>query len=257
MDLLPSKILTQLVLPPGQNLLLFLAALSCAAVGYRRVGRAVAISSALLLYLYSMPFVAGLLERTLEDQYAMIPASASPTADAAIVLGGLSGQLKSGGDPQVNDSADRLFHAARLFKAGKVQMVVVSGGNLSWDSIQRPEGEVIADLLVELGVPRDHIVMETTSRTTYENALETRKLWDQLRLNSALLVTSSWHMPRAMAVYRARGMNVLPSPTDSRVNRDAAVSSFAFLPDAGALALSALVLKEWIGLAMYRVRGWT
>jgi uncharacterized SAM-binding protein YcdF (DUF218 family) len=186
----------------------------------------------------------------------VVEATQSPSAQTAVVLGGLSGKLKSGGDAQVNDAADRAFHAARLYKLGKAHRIVVSGGNLPWDRLQVPEAEVIAGLLEELGVPRASILVETASATTHENAVETAKLLARFGIpEPVLLVTSGWHMPRAVAAFEAQGIDIIPSPTDRRVNPDAAFDAFALLPDSGALALSSLAVKEWVGIAWYRLSG--
>jgi uncharacterized SAM-binding protein YcdF (DUF218 family) len=72
--------------------------------------------------------------------------------------------------------------------------------------------------------------------------------------NSALLVTSAAHMPRAMATFRRAGVPVIAASADVRVVENS--DPFALLPDAGALPAVANALKEWTGLLVYRMRGW-
>jgi uncharacterized SAM-binding protein YcdF (DUF218 family) len=256
LDLLITKILTQLILPAGQVAMLAVASLVCGFLGRRRLGAVLGATALGLLLVYASPLAAGLLLGSLERQYPVMEAARSPAASVAVVLGGMSGRLKSGGDAQVNDAADRAFHAARLYRLGKAGRIIVSGGNLPWDRIQVPEGEVIAGLLQELGVPQQAITVEPRSATTYENARETAILLAADEdIGAVLLVTSGWHMPRAVATFEAQGVRVIPSPTDQRINPDAGFDVFALLPDAGALALSTLAVKEWAGWAWYRVSG--
>jgi uncharacterized SAM-binding protein YcdF (DUF218 family) len=254
--LLLTKILTPLILPLGQVFVLATLALAAAVLGRRTAAMVLGALAFALLALYASPSFAGFLAGTLERQYPIATAAQSPQAELAVVLGGMSGRLKSGGDPQVNEAADRALHAARLYRLGKLQRILVSGGNLPWDRLQVPEAEVIAGLLEELGVPPGAITIEAASATTYENAVEAAKL-PQVRDNSGslLLITSGWHMPRAVAAFEAQGVRVIPSPTDQRLNPDAGFGVFALLPDAGALALSTLAVKEWAGIAWYSLSG--
>ena len=104
------------------------------------------------------------------------------------------------------------------------------------------------------GVPDEAIVTAGTNRTTAENAREVAALWPSLGFQSALLVTSAAHMPRALASFRKAGVPVTPSSTDIRVVNDP-LDPLDFLPDAGALSATGDAVKERIGYIVYRVRG--
>lgn len=147
-----------------------------------------------------------------------------------------------------------MLHAARLYKAGKVKRILVTAGNIPWLSAAKPEAELIRDLLVEWGVPAAAVELGSRSRNTYEYALEVQEIWRRNGFNSALLVTSAAHMPRAMATFRRLGMPVIASTADVRVVGGA--DFFAFLPDSEALIATTNAMKEWIGLFVYRLRGW-
>ena len=104
------------------------------------------------------------------------------------------------------------------------------------------------------GVPDEAIVTAGTNRTTAENAREVAALWPSLGFQSALLVTSAAHMPRALASFRKAGVPVTPSSTDIRVVNDP-LDPLDFLPDAGALSATGDAVKERISYIVYRVRG--
>jgi uncharacterized SAM-binding protein YcdF (DUF218 family) len=159
-------------------------------------------------------------------------------------------------EPHLSDAADRVLYAAHLFQAGKVDHILVSGGNLPWQPATKPESQLVSDQLVEFGVPSQAIVQDPTSRTTRENAVNSAAIMDAQGWYTALLVTSAIHMPRALAAFRQAEAKVLPATTDVRVTFPLYGAPFDLLPDAAALAQSTGAIKEWIGLAVYRARGW-
>ena len=211
----------------------------------------------LLLWLSSMPVLSGALVARWERQYLPVAVQEAPIADAIVVLGGaVEGALPPRLEEDLGDGADRVLHAVRLFKAGKADTIIACGGNLPWLGDQVAEASVIQSLLVEWGVPAGDILAAGSSRNTHENALEIRNLMRAREMHSALLVTSALHMPRALAVFRAAGIEVTPAPTDYViVDRDSR-SMLDFLPDAEALALTTALAREWLGMAYYRLRGW-
>jgi uncharacterized SAM-binding protein YcdF (DUF218 family) len=119
-----------------------------------------------------------------------------------------------------------------------------------------PEAALVAEVLEELGVPWDAILVEGQSRNTRENALNTAAIWREKGFRRGLLVTSAYHMSRALATFRAAGVNVSPWPVDFRVHPPLVNSVFDVLPDATALELTTISVKEWLGLLVYRWRGW-
>ena len=117
-------------------------------------------------------YVAGRLAFALENEFPPQRIDGVEPADAILLLGGIVSEPKDTlNEPNIGAAVDRLFAAARLYRAGKAPVIVALAGNLPWASVARPEAEVLADLLVELGVPRDAIVLDTKSRNTRENAV--------------------------------------------------------------------------------------
>src|SRR5262249_60184196 len=98
--------------------------------------------------------------------------------------------------------------------------------------------------------------MEAASRNSYENAREIERMWKARGYKSALLVTSAVHMPRAIAVFRRADLPVIASTADVLAVDGDPLDLFAWLPDASALAATTNALKEWIGILVYRLRGY-
>ena len=194
---------------------------------------------------------------TLEQQYPPRPIAELPQADVAILLGGaVGGAIPPRATSELTASGDRVLHAARLFRSGKVARILVTGGNLPWHPGSVPEAALIRDLLIEWGVPAAAIEIADESRNTYENAIEVRTMRERQPFASALLVTSAAHMPRAIATFRKAGIPATAATTDVEVTDAGPWTPLRWLPDAGALDTTTQAIKEWIGFAAYRARGY-
>ena len=209
--------------------------------------------------MFSSQAVSQLLLRSLEDRYPQAPVESIAKADAIVVLGGgtSGGPAAPGQAPGLAENSDRLLFAARLFRAGKAPLIVFSGGTIPFLG-SRPKGseaESAAQLLKEWAVPNQAILLETRSRNTRENALFSRQILQGRGASHILLVTSAFHMPRASAAFRKLGFQVTPAPADFQT-RDDEGPLLLFLPDAQSLADSERALKEWLGMLVYRLRGW-
>ena len=123
------------------------------------------------------------------------------------------------------------------------------------DRPQGSEAESAATLLQEWAVPGQAILLENKSRNTRENALFSRQILQSRGASRILLVTSAFHMPRASAVFRKLGFQVIPAPANFQTAEDQGLL-LRILPSAESLAGSELALKEWLGLLVYRLRGW-
>ena len=250
-----SKLLPIFVYPLGLTFSLLAIAVIAALLGYRRLKFLTITSAILVLWVSSTPTVASWALYSLEKQYPAMSMAETPDADVAIILGGAVGQpLPPRVDIGLSEATDRVLHAARLYKTGKVKRILVTAGNITWLSAAKPEAELIKDLLVEWDIPASAIELGSGSRNTYENAAEIQDIWRQNGFKSALLVTSAAHMPRAMATFRRLGLPVIASTADVRIVEGA--DPFALLPDSGALITTTNAIKEWIGLFVYRLRGW-
>lgn len=255
MDFFLSKLMPVFVYPLGLAVLLVVVGL--ALLGrWRRTGRAIIAAAIGALWVASTPVFAQWIFWQLERQYPATSLDMLPDAAVAIVVGGAIGQpIPPRVEADLLESVDRVVDAARLYRTGKVRAILVTGGNLPWQTSAVPEGELIALFLVELGVPRGVISVETESRNTFENAENAASILRARGWGDALLLTSAFHMPRALAVFRGEGVNATPAVSDVRTHFPFVESPLDFLPDASALNKTSDALKELIGLLVYRLQG--
>jgi uncharacterized SAM-binding protein YcdF (DUF218 family) len=266
-----SKLLPLLIYPLGLACLLLLALLVL-----RRRPRWVlglGVAALLLLWLGGNRLVSMALVRSLEWQY--LPPAELPQAPVIVLLGG-GEEPAAWPQPHagLNDAGERMVYAASLYQQGAAPHVLVSGGIVGVDGpAVQPGAEVMAELLQVMGVPEEAVWLEGRSRNTYENAVETKKLLDaqdnqqdnQEGNRRIILVTSALHMPRSQAIFARQGFEVIPAPTDYNVTQadwgyyltpDPAIQVFNLFPSAEALDFTMRAMKEYIGIAVYRLRGW-
>ncbi|MBY0589417.1 YdcF family protein [bacterium] len=208
------------------------------------------------LYLVCAPWFARQLIGTLESQYPIMATDDLPTADAIVILGGTTYQVQPPRREAEEFNGARVQRGARLFKAGKAKQIVVAGGApyLTEEGLSRTEADDMAELLIMMGVPASAIIREGGSRNTFENMTHTWGILRATQSSSILLVTSAFHMPRAMALFAKTDLKVIPAPSDPRATgkldrwRD-------FFPGPDGLKLTTLAINEWVGLIGYRLLG--
>lgn len=242
---------------PGNFLTLLLAAGTLwAALSGRRRGFGLITAAAVgFLALTALPVGEWLLV-PLENRFAP-PASLPPRVDGIVVLGGVVDEsvTEVRGQIQLSEAGERLVIGALLARRYKAARVVLAGGNSRLFSSGPAESDAMRTFFVEEGVEPARIVVESRSRTTYENAVFARELAMPKEGETWLLVSSAAHMPRAVGTFRGLGWAVLPYPVDYRTTGRLGVASELSL--ARELALVATALREWAGLVLYRLAGRT
>lgn len=212
-----------------------------------------------LLFTLSCPMTSTWLLKSLERQYPDLGIDRQAPAQAIVVLGG-SLKMPSELHPSsgITNSSDRLLVALRLYRAGKAPLVVASGGDspLLLKARSLHEADVMKALLEEWGLPGSQILVEDLSVNTHENALFTHRLLAPMGIQHIILVTSATHMPRAAATFRKAGFEVEAAPADFNTDWDEESSVFNWVPASAALADSEFAIHEWIGIWIYRLRGW-
>jgi len=209
------------------------------------------------LYLLSTPAVSGWLVAGLEDRFGADSVDTLPAADAIVVAGGgvLPPATPRDG-PDLTHAADRVWHAAELYRAGKAPLVIVTGARPYVDA-GSSAADSARDMLVRLGVPADAVVARSDSTSTREDALAARaEIARRAGVETLLLVTSALHMPRALSTFRALGLQAWPAPTDRQDVEPAVRKRRAWLPHHAAFARSNRAWHEYVGMAYYRMRGW-
>ncbi len=180
--------------------------------------------------------------------------------DVAVVLGGYNnGSVRAPHDRlQLNDSPNRLVNALELFRRGKVKRLLLSGAGGTWMQMQAKSTLHLASLVESLGVPDSLLLVEPNSRNTYENIVFSKQLIDSLLPKaSVLLITSAYHMPRSRAICRKQGLVCDVFPTDIRREKmDWWRLSSWLIPNTRALVSWEILIKEWVGLLVYKLKGY-
>ena len=253
-----SKILPLLVLPIGLVIELSLIALLFVIKGWKKTSAVFLVSAMLVLWVASMPIVAHSLLGKLEQDYPAVMMTEISASKCIVLLGGtVEPVMPPRVDVDMLEAIDRVRKAAQLFRVGRGEVIIVSGGNQPWSPYAEPEAESMKTLLLEWGVPASAIVLEVASRNTRENAVNSVDLINNLACGTPLLVTSAAHMKRSVAVFENLGINVFPVSADVRVIKNPNLTPFDFLPDAEALKMTTDAIHEWVGQWFYRLQGWS
>lgn len=258
MDLIDlRRLLTRLAMPLPVGLGLAIGAGGAALLlgrwpRLRRLAIAMAASGVLLLWIAAMPWTAQALLRGLEAPYPPRPAAACGGAtqpvDAIVVLGGaIAPQLIGDTRGRLHRASDRLREAALLFHASCAPRLLASAGGGVDPPAMTSEADATRAFFGELGIPSAALIVEAQSRTTAENAhYSADALGTGEHRPRILLVTSAWHLRRAVPLFEHEGFEVLPVGADYRGNvwcRGAG----CLLPDSGALDATGMAWKEYLG----------
>lgn len=242
--------------PLGLAIILFIVALFL--FRRTRVARILAIGGVAILWIFSTRIVSQALLGGLESQIPGYTVETAPQEPVIVVLGGFiraaSGTRVRG---KLTEAGDRLLQGFRLYRAGKAPLILVSGGEVPMlGKGKETEADAARTILLEWGVPDAAILVEKQSKSTVENARFSHEMLAARGIRRALLVTSAAHMPRAVGVFRKAGLEVSPSPADHMTGWAQPDWPFRVLPDPEALNQSNAALHEYMGLLIYRIRGW-
>jgi len=248
-----SKLLDVLAAPLTWALLLALAA----AAARRRPARAsaLAVASAAVLYVFSAQPVADALMRRAEAP-AVSTYRPGVVYDAVIVLSGEvdAAASRASGHLELTAAADRLVAGYELLREGRARVALLSGGSVFPEPGEKSEAELVAATLRGWGIAPDRLVLEGESRNTHENAVEAARIASARGWRSLLLVTSAYHLPRALGCFRQAGLVPDALPVDRRAGDG---KGHSWLPRARALDQSTEALREWTGRLVYWAAGYT
>jgi uncharacterized SAM-binding protein YcdF (DUF218 family) len=251
-----SKTLGVMALPTNFLICLgILGALLCA-TRWARLGRRLALTAIVLLAICGFSPIGNLLVYPLESRFPpWDPAKGTP--DGIIVLGGpIDADLSvAHGVPVINSAPDRIIAGAALARRYPNARFVFTGGSPNLIGNDAREADYAGAVFESLGIPKSRLIMERRSRNTYENAQFTADMVKPKPGERWLLVTSAFHMPRSVGLFRKAGFEVEPYPVDWRVGTGwADVLAFDALANGG-LGRTDLGLREWMGLVAYRLTG--
>lgn len=251
-----SKALSLLVDPGNIFLVLALAGLALSWSGFRRSGQTLLVSCILgLLLIAVVPVGPGMLQ-VLESRF---PAWVDDgPVDGIIVLGGAIDPRRYFWRPGsgMSMAVGRVTEAARLATKYKSARIAIAGGNPTRNDDAHSEARAVQELLIASGIDPSRIALELDSRNTCENAYFLKQMAQPKPGERWLLVTSAFHMPRAMGCFRATGFPVIASPVDFRIS--AKLRTLHLWPDLmGGLRHLGLAMHEFSGLIAYRLAGRT
>jgi uncharacterized SAM-binding protein YcdF (DUF218 family) len=247
-----TKLVQPLFWPFNQVLILLLATLALLWFGKWKAGRTLLSVTFAWLLLTSMPFVGLALYGPLENTYPPRVFKDLPTADAIVVLGGTMSSLIAPRVEIEETHGSRVVPAYRLLRMNKAPVIVLSSG--SWyvteSKERRVEAQDMRDFLLSLGAPSDALIVEGRSRNTFENARQSAKILKERGQRKILLVTSAFHMRRAVPLFEAEGLDVIPVPTEHRLNARS-LRFWDFVPDLSSLGWTTGGIKERLGSLFY------
>ena len=250
-----SKLLSFLIKPSVWIIVLMLYAL----FGKQRVRKRKALVAATILFLFfSNHFIYNLIINAYEPDVVPMSSIEQPY-DIGILLGGYSYffSVQANDRQAFNTSANRLTETLELYKAGKIKKILLSGGSGRVFTQEVSEALRVEDFLQRIGVPITDLIIEAESRNTYENALFSKRIIEARYPEArCLLLTSAWHMPRAAACFRAVDLPVTPFPVDFQSEQIRWHPESWLLPDSRGLHHWEKLIKEWVGFAVYRLRGY-
>lgn len=226
--------------------------------GSRGARRGVAFLT-LFYWIASSSTVSDSLRQVMAAPYAPLTRDAVPPGRTAVILLGSGGYgIRDWSDNQfaVVDriGAARLFEAARVFRLIGADYIVSSGGVGVVSTRARASGSIMAETLVHLGIPRDRIVVETSSLNTHHEAVIIREILKKRPVDHVVLVTSQLHMRRSMGTFRAEGIDAFPAIAREPESID--TWWLKLVPTDKALDESALAAHEIVGILVYAARGW-
>ena len=253
-----SKILWIIAAPGNVIAAMIVIGLLAARTRFSRAGLRLASAGAALMLIIGVVPLGQTLYFILENRFPIIArAGLDPTG--IIVLGGAVDDVvsRSRGQVALDDSAERMTEAVALARLYPSARLVFTGGSNSLTAQEGTEAEQAIELWVSLGVANERVLLEDKSRNTSENAVFSRGLVAPKPGERWLLVTSAWHMPRAVGLFRKAGFAVTPYPVDFRTEASAARLLRPTLDIASGIALFNAGTREWIGLAAYWLSGRT
>jgi uncharacterized SAM-binding protein YcdF (DUF218 family) len=221
------------------------------------LGRRLVYGSMLALAICVFSPIGALLLRPLEDRFP-VPSADMPAPTGIIVLGGsLDEDLSEArGQLTLMTAAERLTSGVALARFYPQARLVFTGGTAALSPHDAGESVGVRRLWLSLGVPEERMTFEGKSRNTWENAVFTRRLINPKPEERWLLVTSAWHMPRSVGIFRQAGFNVTPYPVDYRTYGDARDWRPA-RPLSDQLSMLDYAVHEWIGMVAYHMTGKT
>jgi uncharacterized SAM-binding protein YcdF (DUF218 family) len=248
-----SKVLGFFVIPSNILLLAGSFGLTLLPTRFGRFGRKIAFVSLVLLMILGLSPVGNALLIPLENRFPPWDEAHSPP-DGIIILGGAINGSDRGNAVALNEAAERLTVVPELARRYPHARILYSGGSAALVDEGVAEANFAARLLESLGVSPGRVILEDRSRNTVENAIFAKAIVQPNPGDRWLLVTSAYHLPRAMGVFRKVGFPVEPFPVDWRTGGSKDLLR-PFATVAEGLGQTDTAVREWVGLVVYWLTG--
>jgi uncharacterized SAM-binding protein YcdF (DUF218 family) len=221
-----------------------------------RRGKALVAISALGFVLLAVAPIGPAMLLALEERFPR-PATLPDKIDGILVLGGAVDPAvsRSYGETVFNSSVARVLGGIALARRHPEAKLALVGGEGGFLPVGLAESRATLDFVVDEGITPTRVVLEEQSRSTHENAVYAKEMIRPTSGEKWVLVTSAYHMPRAVAAFQAVDWPVIPYPLDYRIDPETGLRPDFSLLDG--LSASTLAGKEWAGLVGYRLMGWT
>ena len=244
-----NKLLPVFVLPLGLTAILIV-------IGTQRKARWLTFSALLGLLIASMPVVGRGLIGRLEARYPAVKITQAGPADAVLVLGGILGPRRPDGYlANWGDGVERFEGGVALLQAGRARRLLFTAATLPWEASRETEGDVLRRRAIERGVEAKAIDLTALVQNTRDEAQQAAAYCAKHGLKRLIVVTSAWHMARALQAFRHARVEVVPFPVDYRSDPNRRTALVDFLPNAEGLRDTEAALRELYGLAFYALIG--
>jgi uncharacterized SAM-binding protein YcdF (DUF218 family) len=249
-----SKTIGFFALPSNLVILVGIVGTALLFTRFARTGRRLVVACVAALLLIGMFPLGGMLIYGLEQRFPPWDPARGPPYGIIVLGGAIDPDMSAAhGETALNDAAERMTSIAELARRYPSARIVYSGGsgNLFGEAV---EADYAIRVFESFGIVRDRISLERRSRNTAENATFSRELIDPKPGERWLLVTSGFHMPRAVGTFRKAGFSVEAYPVDWRIE-NAGHLTLSINTLAAGLGATDLAMHEWAGLVAYWLTG--
>lgn len=203
-------------------------------------------------YIFSTGYISNKLYQCLEVPYTRKQPNEIEKADAIVVLGGMLGNTKTkmGYTFEWSDP-DRFFGGIELMAVNKAKYLIFMGTKLPWNSAKENDGEILKKYAIKFGINKDLILVTSNVENTEGEANAVKKLLPN-KGTKIILVTSAFHMKRARNIFEKLAFDVTEYPVDFHATKNS-ISILDFIPTTGNLAQSEFVLREILGIIIYKL----
>lgn len=206
-----------------------------------------------MLVFFTNPFIFHEFMRAWEPD-AVQKTELEETYDYGIVLSGMITYDDKYSRINFKSSSDRLLQAIELYQDGVIEKLFITGGSGEIFNQKHKESEILKEYLILLGIPPDDIIIEKNSKNTYENAVESAKILKPKESNDTyLLITSAYHMRRAVGCFEKQGFELDTYVTDRYSGKRKFTLDQLFVPKAETLNGWTLLIHETSGYVIYGI----